>query len=425
MKTCSECGKTARTTNKSELKVECSLCLNVYHSACVNIPDDKMQFIASMKNINWTCKDCFKQNDFQKQVLKKLSEIESFVKNNEKILKNHQSELDIVKKSLANVTASYTSYTPASATTEVNGNNKRPYSVVASSWSDNATPITRITTVANKKPRIDVKKKQTEQVLVIRPKQQSDNNDGEMLTGDNGVNGETNKTNVKDTIKRLLNPLTDPVKSIRTTSKGNVIVLCNDEQSVKEIRKTLEENSDNKYEVNEPKTSLPIFTVVGFDEEYSNVENFKTAAVTQNDDIFQTESPLNILDFKINKNGIRTVKIETDLKTFRRVMSNQRLRIGWNSCKVYEYVNVVRCYKCSEYGHIANDCTSKVDVCAKCAGNHKIQECTNENAQCVNCLKLNKDLKLNVDTNHTAFSIQCPVLQRKMKSRKERIRYKD
>lgn len=430
MKNCKKCNKTTRNANKEECKISCALCSEVYHYNCVDISEEQMKVISSVKNLCWSCDDCLKENNFQKQVLKKLNEIECLVKNHEKMLKDHQNELDIVKKTLGSVTVEDLSYTPTSASISkpaVNSRsskNKRTYAQMLQSSSDNATPEAGKTPNANKKPKIDNKTKK-DPVLVIRLKETTDKIAVPMNTDDGSNDNEKNKVNVKDTIKRLLNPLIDPVKSIRTTSRGNVVVLCNDEKAVLEMKKKLTEECNDEFDINEPKSVQPIFNVTGFDNEYSSPDSLISAAVTQNDDIFNTESTLNVLQVKVNKSGVRTAKIETDLKTFQRVMSNKRLRIGWNSCRVYEYVNVIRCYKCNDYGHIAGECKSAVDVCAKCAGEHKIENCTSDLSQCVNCLKTNKDLKLSVDVNHTAFSIKCPVLQRKMQSKKERMRYKD
>ena len=63
------------------------------------------------------------------------------------------------------------------------------------------------------------------------------------------------------------------------------------------------------------------------------------------------------------------------------------------------------CYKCKDFGHSASDCKSKVDICGKCSGSHRTDECKSDNLSCINCKRHNFS-----DTNHAVFSSTCPVL---------------
>ena len=41
------------------------------------------------------------------------------------------------------------------------------------------------------------------------------------------------------------------------------------------------------------------------------------------------------------------------------------------------------CYKCKDYGHLASECNSEVDICGKCAGPHRTDECTSDTFSCI------------------------------------------
>ena len=94
----------------------------------------------------------------------------------------------------------------------------------------------------------------------------------------------------------------------------------------------------------------------------------------------------------------------------RSIISKQgdRAYIGFQStCRVYDSIYVLRCYKCQEYGHHSRDCTN-TSVCCYCSENHETRSCPNANnsgiACCANCTKANI-----ANTGHQAGDLLCPV----------------
>ncbi|CAD6229613.1 GSCOCG00012116001-RA-CDS, partial [Cotesia congregata] len=84
-----------------------------------------------------------------------------------------------------------------------------------------------------------------------------------------------------------------------------------------------------------------------------------------------------------------------------------RVRWGWNKYKAYNYVNVIRCYKCWGFDHIANKCV-KEQTCRLCAGNHHETSCECNLKKCVNCIEfVNTNGIENVDINHVATDKKC------------------
>lgn len=84
------------------------------------------------------------------------------------------------------------------------------------------------------------------------------------------------------------------------------------------------------------------------------------------------------------------------------------LKIGYEIFRVYDFISVPRCcFKCRSPDHMMKDCTSPVDKCARCAGNHtatKETPCQNS-PKCANC-----------NGDHTSFSLKCPVLKSRVSS---------
>lgn len=126
---------------------------------------------------------------------------------------------------------------------------------------------------------------------------------------------------------------------------------------------------------------------------------------------------------KKRRDNVCTAILSMNTSTFTKMINAQRLRIGWSSCRVYEQVKVLRCFKCNDYGHKASDCSSDKFVCPLCAGEHKLEECQSDELRCVNCVKAREKLRIEVDVNHSTFSIKCPILAKKTQQRKQNIRY--
>lgn len=55
-----------------------------------------------------------------------------------------------------------------------------------------------------------------------------------------------------------------------------------------------------------------------------------------------------------------------------------------------------------------------VEVCGKCSLEHDTRTCNSAGVKCVNCTSAAKALKLEINTNHSAFSMECDVYNVKL-----------
>ena len=65
----------------------------------------------------------------------------------------------------------------------------------------------------------------------------------------------------------------------------------------------------------------------------------------------------------------------------------------------------VRCFKCQRFNHLARNCTSNVDVCAKCSEHHTTKDCNRENQPGTSSDSLVKCF--NCKGEHPAYSKDC------------------
>ena len=70
----------------------------------------------------------------------------------------------------------------------------------------------------------------------------------------------------------------------------------------------------------------------------------------------------------------------------------------------------------------AKNCNSAV-VCGKCSSNHNTNDCNSGILTCINCVNASRALKIELGTNHSAFSSECHVYKRKIELEKHRVDY--
>lgn len=95
--------------------------------------------------------------------------------------------------------------------------------------------------------------------------------------------------------------------------------------------------------------------------------------------------------------------VEVSPKTREKLLSG-KLFIGWNACKVRDFVALSRCYKCQGFGHIAKHCKRSTETCGHCASQgHDVKSCPNKTKPltCANCAHAGKK------SDHAASSKDC------------------
>jgi hypothetical protein len=93
-----------------------------------------------------------------------------------------------------------------------------------------------------------------------------------------------------------------------------------------------------------------------------------------------------------------------------------KFKIGWAIATGRMLRNLVRCFKCHDFGHVAARCTSidaGNEICRRCGLKEQImKECSNE-PRCTLCVNENKD-----EVKHVTGSLACSVTR---EIRKEHI----
>lgn len=349
--------------------VVCFRCGEAFHSKCCSdkkvLTTEIIDLIKKKTNtIRWFCRTC---DEFSKEVYSELRELK------QKMMETHQEQLEILKKLEEKYEAT-------------DNSSKASYSNV-------------------------VKKAKSDPVILIKPKKDQRIKD------------------TKDLLRRKVDPIEVPVNGLMNAAKGSVLVKCKNIDSVNTVREEIEKKMGKDYEVSIPVQKNPRIKILNvYDDQNTSEENFSNRIVMQNSNIIQNESEIKIIKIESRKTNVnsKNIIIEVNAVLYEKIMNEKYLNVFWKRCPVVEAIQIVRCYRCGEFGHIskANNTTCEnKQSCPKCSLEHKIGECKSRYEKCSNCVKHNIHLNLNLNTDHPVWDKNCPVYQRKLRMKRRSINY--
>lgn len=230
-----------------------------------------------------------------------------------------------------------------------------------------------------------------------------------------------------EVVQRYVDPaaLEVGINEIRTVKDGGVVIKCNSKEEIKKIKSVAEKKMGKSYKVNTPELKNPNIKVLDIGREMTN-EELLEAIKKQNVYINHDYLSLSIKVIKRMKTKWMAI-IECDPVTFKRIMDANGLFIDWSRCRVYEYINIYRCFKCGGFDHKANECTKSGSRCLRCAeavsGHDNGNQCDCETLKCLNCIEANEVLKTDFNIFHSIFDVSCPVLLKKTEIQRKKIKY--
>ncbi|KAH7963062.1 hypothetical protein HPB52_019460 [Rhipicephalus sanguineus] len=129
------------------------------------------------------------------------------------------------------------------------------------------------------------------------------------------------------------------------------------------------------------------------------------------------------------RSGTSAVIAEVDPEAFRRIMTQQRISVGWTSVRVTEDLQVSTCTFCATYGHGRSSCPLRNDparaVCTRCATEgHVRTACTvrlgDPTVACAECRRAGLDAE-----GHPTGYPHCPLLLERVARMRARTNYGD
>lgn len=164
----------------------------------------------------------------------------------------------------------------------------------------------------------------------------------------------------------------------KQNKKGGVVLKCvNESADIKLVRDKIQEGLGDVYEATGKNLLKNRVKIIGIDQ----FEHDKPDEVIAENIINQYGLDRSLCELKIVfKSALKYSKfsliIETNLQSFKTLMVG-RIRIGWSLCRVVQELDVVRCYNCSQYGHLSKYCKKKTTCPIYADEDHLLAVCKN------------------------------------------------
>lgn len=245
-------------------------------------------------------------------------------------------------------------------------------------------------------------------MLIIKPKDGEENNSSE---------------NTKRDIKKIdISKLGVGITKMKKVTKGAIVVGCENKSQAEKLKQEVVKDMGEKYEIQAPKKRKLKVKIFDVDrEDCENEQNFWQKIIDQNG--LEKNTIEGKIVYKAAKDNSKKAAViaEVNAGTREKFLQSEKLKIGWNICKVQDYVGILRCFKCCGYYHFAKDCTKK-ETCGNCAKQHATKECNSETKKCVNCEEKIRVFKIkNLKSDHSAYDSNCPCFKKEIEKQRDRI----
>lgn len=216
------------------------------------------------------------------------------------------------------------------------------------------------------------------------------------------------------------------VENIKKTQSGKVVIGCAEKNDLNILTGELTKRLGENYRIKVSDKKMPKIKILDVEKEVieNESENDIVQMIKKQNELITKENTKMEIKKKITSDkDTGTLIIEVDPETHKTLIEKIRIKLGWNRCRVYDCISVLKCYKCCGYHHFAKDCQNE-QKCRKCAGNHLEKECHSLIKKCVNCTKMKEEYKIaDIKTDHHANDPSCECYRRVINKLQKNINY--
>lgn len=237
----------------------------------------------------------------------------------------------------------------------------------------------------------DIVRSKTEPVVIVKPKNPNQQN-----------------SQTKADIMQRINPVDSNIQlsKVKNVKNGGVVIGCKSLEENARFKKLAVEKLPSTYEVTEARGLNPRIRIVGIREKMDDDE-LLSIIHSMNNHLINNNSDLKLIKFYATRknNNIYQAIIQLDKISYNRVIQAGNLFVGYDSCRVYDAIDIYRCYNCNEFHHSSKFCKNPC-TCPRCGENHVVSNCKSPILKCVNCVSLKDKLKSdNISIDHASWDI--------------------
>lgn len=375
MTTCIFCSESINHRKKAH--VQCANCERCCHAACLNdSPAVIISLLNDVQGLSWTCPDCLRncitvdQESLKNTIQRLIDTSLETLSDTFMVLKD--DFLKIAEEKLSSVA------------------------------------LERPSVMIPPKKYTDMLKNNTQPAILIKPKDHAQSN-----------------SDTRKALSENINPIecSLQIAKVKHVKDGGVVVGCKNVSENEKLKKLAEEKLADNYDIREIRGIYPRIRIVGFRCSYDD-QTLISTLIKLNPDIFDTTFSYKVIKISKTKrnSAIFQAVVEVDKRAYDNAMHAGNVFIGFDSCSVYEGIDIYRCFRCSELHHTSRSC-AKSFCCPRCGGDHEVTNCSATYLSCPNCVKLRKtDKNINVAINHAAWDkLNCLAYQNALAKRRSDV----
>jgi len=219
------------------------------------------------------------------------------------------------------------------------------------------TKGTNTHTAEKKKSYSEAVARKKQSIIFVKPKDKSD-----------ACSNDQTKTDIKNSID--VAKLGVGITAMKEVTKGKVVIGCENKAQAEILRDKVANDMGEEYIIQAPKKKKLKIKIFDVDKEDCEQDQEFWRRIKEHNG-FTRNTLLGQIVHKslIGKSQRMMIITEVDAKTHDVMLEEGRVKIGWNICRVMNYIGILRCFKYCGYYHLARDCKKEV-ACGQCAGKH-------------------------------------------------------
>lgn len=224
----------------------------------------------------------------------------------------------------------------------------------------------------------------------------------------------TSSSATKEALMKAIKPSDGfQIVGVKKTAKSGVVLRVSNESQIKKLQ-SVEAIKSAGLRLEKPKGRRPRILIKDVPANINDT-SFLSALYHQNvkDELKIKESDF-LAEIRIVRRrpaayGRKWIGIELSPEIRKHFISTkEKLFIDFAACRFIDDVEVVRCVKCQQYGHVHKYCTETKSTCAICADQHDTRECPKKEDEtfkpvCASCRRFKKN------DDHKTGSESCPT----------------